>query len=88
MKSIMKRILLDLVSSAVLGLGLLMCISPVLLWWWIHGSRERYLWIISGPMPYSMLGSGPLQLWIGALLPVGGLALVAAGILLRKVLNR
>jgi len=82
-----RRILLDLVGSAVLGLGLLMCVSPLLLWWWIHGSRERYLWIISGPMPYSMLGSGPVQLWAGALLVVGGLVLITLGVFLRKVSN-
>ena len=32
--------------------------------WWIHGSQERYVWIISGPDPYSMFGSGPFQLFV------------------------
>lgn len=83
-----RRIVLDLVGSTVLGLGLVMCVSPLLFWWWIHGSLERYLWIISGPAPFSMLGSGPVQLWAGVLLTVAGVALITFGFFLRKVQNR
>jgi hypothetical protein len=49
--------------------------GPVLLWWWIHGDYERYVWIISGPSPYDNFGGGPFQLlmylrlfWMGLLL--------------------
>ena len=37
--------------------------SPFLLGWWIHGSYERYAWIISGPYPYGNLG-GSFQLMV------------------------
>jgi hypothetical protein len=32
--------------------------------WWISSDYDRYIGIISGPRPYSHLGSGPLQLYI------------------------
>jgi hypothetical protein len=49
----------DLFSSLLLGFGTMLLASPFLLWWWIHGSYERYVWIIGGPYPHDYLGGGP-----------------------------
>lgn len=79
-----KRAIVDLVSSAILGLGILAMLFPLLLWWWLHGSPERYMWIISGPYPYDRLGGGPTQLWIGAAAGGIGLILFLIGVLIRR----
>lgn len=73
----------DLLSSTLLGLGILSVLAAPAVWWWVNGSRKRYLWIISGPPPYDRLGSGPLQLWIGMLLVAAGVALFTVGAVLR-----
>ncbi|MBA2176104.1 hypothetical protein H0266_14500 [Halobacillus locisalis] len=54
-----------MLSSLFLGISFLSFISPFLLYWFIHGDDERYVWIISGPYPFSHFGSGPFQLWMG-----------------------
>lgn len=64
----------------VIGAGLLLVVSPVILYWFIHGDPQRYLWIISGPPPFSSFGSGPFQLYMYAGLVFSGLLLIAAGI--------
>ena len=79
--------ILGLLSSMLLGLGALFVLAAPGLWWWINASRERYLWIISGPAPYDRLGSGPLQLWMGIFLVVTGTVLFTLGLLLRKKMS-
>ena len=64
----------------LIGAGLLLVVTPVILYWFIHGDPERYLWIISGPPPFSSFGSGPFQLYMYAGLVFSGLLLTAAGI--------
>ncbi|MCA0970813.1 hypothetical protein LCM20_09445 [Halobacillus litoralis] len=59
------RVLYKLLSSLFLGLSLLFFLSPVGLYWFIHGDDDRYVWIIKGPYPFSQFGSGPFQLWMG-----------------------
>lgn len=44
------------------ALSIIFISSPLMLYWLIHGSYERYMWIISGPFPFSHLGSAPAQL--------------------------
>jgi hypothetical protein len=67
------RIILRLLSSLALGLSLIFFISPFILYWFIHGSYERYIWIINGPYPFSLFGGGPFQLWMGILLIFSGI---------------
>ena len=55
----MRRAPGDLFSSLLLGFGTMLLASLFLLWWWIHGSYERYVWIIGGPYPHDYLGGGP-----------------------------
>ena len=84
----MKRFIIDIVSSVLLGLGIILLASPLLLYWWIHGSYERYIWIINGPYPYSSFGSGPYQTALGLGLVFIGALLVLVAILLRRKLSR
>lgn len=79
------KISFDTVLSTLSGLGILFIFSPLVLYWWIHGDYNRYLWIISGPFPYSHLGSGPFQLALfGGLVLVGILLFVIAFILRKR----
>ena len=61
----MGAIVRDVLGSVVLGLSAVTAASPAVLYWWLHGDHERYVWIINGPPPYSGMGSGPWQLWTG-----------------------
>lgn len=61
--------------------GFLLVLSPLALYWFIHGDSDRYVWIISGPAPFSSFGSGPFQLFMYVCLVVLGLVLTTAGII-------
>lgn len=52
------------ISGALLFIGLFFLSSPLLLYWFIHGDYDRYIWIINGPHPFSSFGGGPFQLWM------------------------
>jgi hypothetical protein len=52
-----------LANSGII-LGILFLISPIGLYWFIHGSYERYIWIINQPFPLSHFGGGPFQLFM------------------------
>lgn len=79
-----RQIAVDLFSSSLLGVGITFVLAAPAFWWWVNGSRERYLWIINGPAPYNRFGSGPLQLWIGVLLAAIGVVLFTLGAVLRQ----
>lgn len=53
-------------SDLLLGLSFLFILSPAILYWFIHGSYERYIWLINGPYPFSHLGGGPFQIFLYA----------------------
>ncbi|CAN5568031.1 hypothetical protein BH24CHL1_BH24CHL1_08640 [soil metagenome] len=42
-------LLLDFISSLLIGLGVIAAFSPFALYWWIHADYNRYIWIIQGP---------------------------------------
>ncbi len=84
----MKRAILDILSSLLLGLGLVYLASPCLLWWWIHGDYERYVWIISGPRPYDSFGGGPFQLVMYTTLFLTGLSFTVVALAVRAALRR
>ena len=83
-----KRAILDILSSLLLGLGLVYLASPFLLWWWIHGAYERYVWIIGGPRPYDSFGGGPFQLVRDSTLFLTGLSFTVVALVMRAVLRR
>jgi len=70
--------------SALSGIGIVFIFSPIILYWWIHGDYDRYLWIISGPFPYSHFGSGPFQLALCVGLFFIGILFIAIAYKVRK----
>jgi len=83
-----KKAIFEIVNSTLLGLGLVFILSPFLLNWWIHGSYERYIWIISGPDPYDKFGSDPLQLYMCLGLFFIGVIIFVSGFLLKRYCNK
>ena len=85
----MKRFWLDVGSSAVLGLGLVLVAMPFFVNWLIHGDYDRYIWLINGPKPFDSWGGGPYQLWLHVSFFLWGLGMVALGLLFRaRLLER
>lgn len=68
----------------LLGAGIVLVLSPLAIYWFIHGDAERYLWIISGPAPFNSLGSGPFQLVVYAGLIIAGGLLIATGLVAKR----
>ena len=83
----MKKNLLDLLTSLLLGIGSLTLVSPIFFYWWIHGNYEHYIWIIRGPAPYSSFGGGPYQLFNFFIVPIllGGV-IIAISIIMKQKL--
>ena len=77
-------LLLDLFTSALLGLGLVFAAAPAVFLWLIHGSGERYLWLISGPAPFDQWGSGPYQLGVCVMLTFIACCCLATAVVVRR----
>ncbi len=71
-------------NNIITVLGLLLIISPIVIHWFIHGSYERYMWIINGPFPFNQFGSGVFQLWLYIALICIGLLLSITAIILKR----
>ena len=71
-------------GPVLIGAGILSFVSPVVLYWFIHGDPERYLWIISGPAPFSSFGGGPFQLYLYAGLVIAGILAIASGFVAQR----
>ena len=79
------KILFKLAISDLFDLGVIFIFSLFFLYWWIYGDYNRYLWIISGPFPYSNFGSGPfLSVLSGGLFVVGMLFILVSFVLRNK----
>jgi len=84
-----KNQILDVLGSLFLGLGCISLISPAFFYWWIHGDYDRYIWIISGPAPYSYFGSGPFQLWVFFITPIiATMVLLTFSYFIRKSISK
>lgn len=70
-------------SKILLAIGILFLLSPFFLSWFIHGSYERYIWLINGPYPFSSFGSGPFQLMLHVILIVLGLLSIIASLVIK-----
>jgi hypothetical protein len=68
----------------LIGVGLLLVVSPVILYWFIHGDPDRYLWTISGPAPFSSFGGGPFQLYLYGGLVIMGSLLIATVLVAKR----
>jgi len=71
-------------APVLLGAGFLLVVSPILIYWFIHGDADRYLWIINGPAPFNSLGSGPFQLYLYAGLVISGGLLIATVLVAKR----
>ena len=77
-----------ILSNLLLLIGIEICLSPFILYWFIHGDYDRYIWIINGPFPFSSFGGGPFQLLMYGGLLITGLVLIAVSLIVkRKILN-
>lgn len=76
----LKIILLNL----LLLIGIEICFSPIILYWFIHGDFDRYIWIINGPFPFNSFGGGPFQLLIYGGLLITGLVLIAVSLIVKR----
>jgi len=47
----------------------------------LFGKYEYRMWVLQGPPPFNLLGSGPRLLWLGAYLVLAGYGLIALSIL-------
>lgn len=79
-----KQLIKLFVSHLLLGLGFTLIISPAILYWFIHGNYERYIWILNGPYPLSHFGGGPFQLLMSVGLFIVGIGLIVISIILKK----
>jgi hypothetical protein len=73
-----KQKALIFLSQLLAGLGLVFILSPFVLYWFIHGNHDRYIWLIKGPYPFSSFGSGPFQLFMYAAMFLLGITLTAS----------
>lgn len=80
-----KQLLKSFVSDSLLGLGFIFIINPAILYWFIYGNYERYIWILNGPYPFSHFGGGPFQLFIYAILFIFGIGLMGISRTLKKI---
>ena len=77
-----------ILSNLLLLIGIGICLSPIILYWFIHGNYDRYIWIINGPFPFNSFGGGPFQLLMYGGLLITGLVLIAISLIVkRKILN-
>jgi len=79
----MKRSVFNL-SKILLYIGIGICLSPVVLYWIIHGSYERYMKIIEGPFPLSSFGGGHFQLFMYFFLALAGGAFILLSIMQKR----
>lgn len=71
-------------SRFLLFTGIGISLSPIILYWFIHGDYDRYIWIINGPFPLNSFGGGPFQLLIYGGLFIVGVVLIAVSLIIKR----
>ncbi len=79
-----KQLMKSFVSNLLSGLGFVFIISPAILYLFIHGNYERYIWILNGPYPFSHFGGGPFQLFMYAILFIVGICIMGISRTMKK----
>lgn len=74
-----------IISNLLFLLGIEIFISPIILYWFIHGDYERYTWIINGPFPFSSFGGGPFQLLMYGGLCISGIVLITVSLIVKML---
>lgn len=83
----MNKIIMFL-SNFILSTGVLTIISPILLYWFIHGDYERYIWIINGQFPFKSFGGGPFQLLMYMGLFILGVVLISVSLIIKFLIKK
>ena len=83
-----KKIIFNIISYIFFGVGIISIMNVFLLYQWIHGDYERYLWIISGPDPYNKFGGGSYQLIMYSGLIFIGIIAIAIAFFTKKIIAR
>ncbi|HOG62411.1 MAG TPA: hypothetical protein PK422_01585 [Sedimentibacter sp.] len=73
-----------ILSDLLLLLGIEIFLSPFILYWFIHGDYERYIWIINGPFPFNCFGGGPFQMLMYVSLFIIGAILIIVSLIIRR----
>lgn len=79
---------IDIGACLLLGIGAISLAAVPALYRFIHGSRERFEWIISGPSPFNQFGGGPYQTFLYGGLAVAGVGMIITGLWLRLALRK
>ncbi len=72
------------ISNFLRNLGIITTISPIFLYWFIHGNYDRYIWIINGPYPFNGFGGGSFQLLMYSGLLITGILLIAISLIVKR----
>ncbi|OIH84174.1 hypothetical protein BLJ79_11925 [Arthrobacter sp. UCD-GKA] len=75
-------------AGILFGWGILLMVSPVALYLFIHAEARRYAWILAGPEPFSNFGSAPYQLRMYVGLFAVGIVFLAGGLILGSARRR
>jgi hypothetical protein len=67
----------ELLSAALFTLGFMHLMTIPILAYFLFGMHEYRMWLLLGPVPFKLLGSGPLLVWLGAYLILTGYGFVA-----------
>jgi hypothetical protein len=73
-----------ILSDLLLLLGIEIFLCPFILYWFIHGDYERYIWIINGPFPFSSFGGGPFQMLMYVSLFIIGAILIIISLIAKR----
>ena len=73
-----------ILSNILFLIGIEICLSPIVLYWFIHRNYERYIWIINGQFPFNSFGGGPFQLLMYGGLFIIGLVLIAVSLIVKR----
>lgn len=84
-KEVGSKGIIHLTIYALRTMGIILFMSPFFLYWFVNGDSDRYQWLISGPYPFSSLGSGPFQLLIYIVIIVVALILTVSSIIVSRV---
>jgi hypothetical protein len=79
----MKKTKLNL-SKILLFIAIGISFSPIILYTFIHGDYERYIWIIKGPFPFNSFGGGLFQLLMYVSLFIIGVILIIISLIIKR----
>lgn len=67
----------ELLSTVLCALGMVHLMAVPVLAYFLLGEYEYRMWILQGPLPFKLLGSGPRLLWLGVYLVLTGYGFMA-----------